>query len=187
MNPINLYDFDGTIYDGNSSVDFFVFCLLRNPRITKHAVRNLSDVCKISLRLLNLEDSNGEYCSFLSELNDLDSLVELFWDKNQGKVQKWYLNQKEESDIVITGSPEFIIKPICEKLHISGIGTLVDIETGKITDLCYKKNKLKRLEPILSNQQVNAFYTDDVEADCHLFPIANHVYKVKRGKVYQLR
>ena len=27
------YDFDGTIYDGDSSVDFYIFCLIRRPYI----------------------------------------------------------------------------------------------------------------------------------------------------------
>ena len=30
-----LYDFDGTIYDGDSSVDFFKYCLKKNPKIKK--------------------------------------------------------------------------------------------------------------------------------------------------------
>lgn len=27
----NIYDFDKTIYDGDSTVDFFLFCLKREP------------------------------------------------------------------------------------------------------------------------------------------------------------
>ena len=30
---INAYDFDKTIYDGDSSIDFYFFCLKRNKRI----------------------------------------------------------------------------------------------------------------------------------------------------------
>ena len=30
---IDVYDFDGTIYDGDSTVDFFLFSLRRNPKI----------------------------------------------------------------------------------------------------------------------------------------------------------
>ena len=31
MTKINVYDFDGTVYRGDSSVDFFLFCLRRFP------------------------------------------------------------------------------------------------------------------------------------------------------------
>ena len=30
---INGYDFDGTIYDGDSSVDFYKFCLKNNKKV----------------------------------------------------------------------------------------------------------------------------------------------------------
>ena len=32
-NEVNIYDFDGTIYDGDSSIDFYLFCLKRNFKI----------------------------------------------------------------------------------------------------------------------------------------------------------
>lgn len=30
------YDFDGTLYRGDSSIDFYLFCLKNNPRILKY-------------------------------------------------------------------------------------------------------------------------------------------------------
>ena len=30
---INVYDFDKTIYNGDSSIDFFIFCLKKNKQI----------------------------------------------------------------------------------------------------------------------------------------------------------
>lgn len=30
---MNVYDFDNTIYDGDSSIDFYIFCLKRHPSI----------------------------------------------------------------------------------------------------------------------------------------------------------
>ena len=34
-NGVNIYDFDGTIYDGDSSIDFYLFCLRKNVSIIK--------------------------------------------------------------------------------------------------------------------------------------------------------
>ena len=36
MRNINVYDFDGTIYDGDSSIDFFIFCLSKNLKCLKY-------------------------------------------------------------------------------------------------------------------------------------------------------
>ena len=33
---VNLYDFDNTIYDGDSSVDFYLFCLKKKISIIKY-------------------------------------------------------------------------------------------------------------------------------------------------------
>lgn len=36
---MNVYDFDGTIYDGDSSVDFFLYALKRMPSLIRYAPR----------------------------------------------------------------------------------------------------------------------------------------------------
>ncbi|MFR1904953.1 MAG: hypothetical protein ACLS28_03835 [Clostridium neonatale] len=35
MKEINIYDFDGTIYRGDSSIDFWKFCIKKKPIILK--------------------------------------------------------------------------------------------------------------------------------------------------------
>ncbi len=30
---MNVYDFDGTIYSGDSTIDFYLFCLRKQPEI----------------------------------------------------------------------------------------------------------------------------------------------------------
>ena len=32
---IDVYDFDGTIYDGDSTVDFWLYCLRRKPSLLR--------------------------------------------------------------------------------------------------------------------------------------------------------
>ena len=34
---INSYDFDGTIYDGDSSVDFYIYSIRRNNQTTRQS------------------------------------------------------------------------------------------------------------------------------------------------------
>ncbi len=38
---INLYDFDNTIYEGDSSTDFFFYCLKKYPKIVKIIPKNI--------------------------------------------------------------------------------------------------------------------------------------------------
>ena len=50
---IDVYDFDGTIYDGDSSVDFFLFCLRRNKKII---IKIIPIVCSIISYFIRRKD-----------------------------------------------------------------------------------------------------------------------------------
>ena len=78
----NLYDFDGTIYDGNCSVDFFIYCLAQNPKLIKYIPQNLKDLLNIKLKRLELEHSKTNYCQFLTDMRDLEILILKFWKQN---------------------------------------------------------------------------------------------------------
>ena len=48
---INLYDFDNTIYEGDSSTDFFFYCLKRYPKIAKIIPKILLSAIKHTLHI----------------------------------------------------------------------------------------------------------------------------------------
>ena len=50
---INAYDFDETIYDGDSSVDFYLYCLKRKPSIIIMAPIQIYGVLLYILKIKN--------------------------------------------------------------------------------------------------------------------------------------
>ena len=48
---INLYDFDNTIYEGDSSTDFFFYCLKKYPKIVKIIPKIFLSAIKYKLRV----------------------------------------------------------------------------------------------------------------------------------------
>ena len=86
----NLYDFDGTIYNGNSSIDFFIFCLFQNTNLVKYIPKNLSDLIRVKTKLLELSKFQNDYCQFLTEIENIDSLILNFWKYNNRKIKSWY-------------------------------------------------------------------------------------------------
>ena len=65
---------------------------------------------------------------------DAEGLLEEFWDKHQHKIFPWYPGQQEETDIIISASPEFLLQPICDRLGIRHLmASRVDPKTGKYT------------------------------------------------------
>ena len=49
----NAYDFDETIYDGDSSVDFYFFCLHKNKKVLLYAGQYLYTLNSYSAELLS--------------------------------------------------------------------------------------------------------------------------------------
>ena len=50
---IDVYDFDGTIYDGDSTVDFVFFCLRRHPNVIAGLPHLVAAAVKIKSRGLS--------------------------------------------------------------------------------------------------------------------------------------
>ena len=50
---INAYDFDGTIYSGDSSVDFYFFCLKKNKKVLRQLPIQLFAFILYLLRIID--------------------------------------------------------------------------------------------------------------------------------------
>jgi phosphoserine phosphatase len=182
---MNVFDFDGTIYKGNSSVDFFAFCMFRNFKVLFYAPISLLGLAKYKLKLLNLENSKDLYCKFLKHIDDIDKEVENFWNNNIDKIQEWYLNIKKSNDLIITSSPDFLIKPLCARLGVTNlIATEVDLKSAKIIGkVCTKEEKLRRFKEVYgSEKRIKNLYIDSDE-DNSLVNISDEVYVLKKGKI----
>lgn len=53
---MNVYDFDNTIYDGESSVDFFMFCLKKRPKLIKYILVVFFNLAKYKLCLISKQE-----------------------------------------------------------------------------------------------------------------------------------
>lgn len=181
-NGRNLYDFDGVIYRGNCYFDFFMYCLTYYPNIFKHVPRYVLDYILIKNRLIDIKYKSYDFCRFLFDVENVDSLILNFWKQNILKINNWYKEQMKSDDLIITGSPDFLVNPICEYFNIENLSSIVDRNTGVVTTFCFRENKATVLEKKYSNQIFNSFYTDNIFDDKSLFDKAEYVYCVK-GKI----
>lgn len=51
------------------------------------------------------------YCDTEKDVND-------FWKEYIGNIKPFYLKQKKDDDVIISASPEFLLKPVCKRLKI---------------------------------------------------------------------
>ncbi len=187
-NSINLYDFDGTIYKGHSSIDFYLFALAKYPILLKYAPDNLIDLYKIKKHIINLQYSTKNYCDFLKYIDDIDALVAEFWKKNKHKIKDWYKEAHDETDVIITASPEFLVRPICEELGIKNlIASKIDKHTGEVDGkFCFNGEKINLFNRYYPGANVDSCYTDNVIHDAPLLSLAKNKYRVKGNKITRI-
>ena len=181
---MNVYDFDNTIYDGDSTADFYLFSVKRHK--------------KISLKLPSLFCAffnfyvlkNGTKTEFKQKMYrfleccDIDKDVNDFWEINQSKIKKFYLNQQKDDDVIISASPEFLLEPICQKLKIKYlIASKVDKSSGKYSGInCHGKEKVKRFYQVFKNGKIDNFYSDS-KSDTPLAELADKAFIVKKNNI----
>ena len=102
---INAYDFDETIYDGDSSVDFYLYCLKRKPSIIIMAPIQIYGALLYFLKIKNKDFMKERIFSFLKMIKNIDDYIEDFWIKHEKNIKEWYLKQKKKTDVIISASP----------------------------------------------------------------------------------
>ena len=180
---MNVYDFDGTIYNGDSTVDFYLFALRSKPSLIRYLPKQLWGVVLYVLKRINKTRLKEYFFSFLPAI-DAETMVEAFWNMNRNKIFDWYINQQKHDDIIISASPKFLLLPICNRLKIGClIASEVDVKTGKfIGENCRGQEKVRRLQAEYNTVCIDSFYSDSL-ADLPLAKIAEKAFLVKKGLV----
>lgn len=110
---MNIYDFDETIYDSDSTKDFYFYCLKKYPKILCTVPSMVWNFFLYILGIKTKTQFKEKMYRFLRCVPDINGAVDDFWNQNEQKIKQWYIDRQREEDIVISASPEFLLKPIC--------------------------------------------------------------------------
>ena len=114
---MNVYDFDKTIYDGDCTVNFYLYCLGKYPVIYKKIPEVLWFGLLFKLGIIKKTDFKSRFFKFATIIPNLEVAVADFWKKDKSKIKGFYLDIQKEDDIVISASPTFILNEICSILE----------------------------------------------------------------------
>ena len=180
---MNVYDFDGTIYKKDSTVQFYLFCLKRNPLLIRYIFVQLWYFVIYVFSLVDKKRFKQGFFSFLKGIKDVDMLVDEFWKSNTKHINAWYLDQKKQTDVIISASPEFLLLPIAKTLGVGKlIASKVDKNTGAfLSENCYGEEKVKRFLDECSDEIIDSFYSDSL-SDLPLAKMSKAAYFVKDDK-----
>lgn len=181
---MNVYDFDGTIYDGDSTVDFYFYCFKKNPSIIKYLPKQIKGMILYYFKKINKTQMKEYFYSFFEGIKNIDQNVKEFWNRNGNKIKNWYLKQQNEDDVIISASPYFLLFPICENIGIHEvIASNVNKKTGKYEgENCKGEEKVKRFFEKFESGRIDEFYSDSY-TDTPLAEISNKAFLVKKEKI----
>lgn len=182
----DLYDFDGTIYDGDSGVDFVFFAIKKYPKLFFKILGSLGMAFLCLLKIKSKEEMKNRIFSFIEDIPDIDSFILGFWEVHHKKIKKFWIDKKSHSkDIIISASFRLWLEPIAKEYKVYDLfATEYDLEKGIITgNNCHGEEKVKLFRDKYPKATVKKMYTDSIN-DLPLIEISKEGILVKKNKLY---
>ncbi|CAM3143976.1 HAD family hydrolase [Streptobacillus ratti] len=191
MKNIIVYDFDKTIYGGETSTDFMRFFLKRNPKY-------LLKIYKVFHSLIyyrsDLKKSKEIFFEILNnvEVEYLKKEIHEFWIKNKVKIFSWVYKEIEKNKteaeelILISATPKLFLEEIAEELGFNKLIATDFVKQNKyfVSKIkgknCKHIEKVFKLKEYLPKFNILAFYSDSM-SDKPLFDLAQEKYFISKG------
>lgn len=176
------YDFDGTLYRGDSSIDFYLFCLKNNPRILKYLPLTIVQFLLYRFGRCSKKEFKQCFFRFLLSVENPQQTVCNFWALHSSKLKPILAPCKD--DLIISASPYFLLKPICNQLGVEHlIATSMNPQNGIIYgDNCFGNQKARLFKDAFPNQILEEFYSDSRQ-DAPMAALAQKSFLVKKNKI----
>ena len=180
-----VFDFDKTVYDGDSSIDFFLFCIRHNLKCIRILPGFFQKTILYKLNRTTKESLKESFFEFLQYLDNPEAVVLSFWESHKNKIKPFFSKRSHVQDMIISASPEFLLNPICKELNVDTlIASEVDISTGKFNGKnCSGEEKYKRMVHLFGESiKIVEFYSDS-DVDIPLAKRAEKAWKVKKNTI----
>ena len=179
---MNVYDFDNTIYRGDSTFDFCLFCLKRDPGLLRFLPGNFAAYLRYLTGSWSKTRMKEYFFRFFPAIPDMEAMLAEFWAVAAQNIKPWYRQQPD--DVIISASPEFLLRPICDRLGIRHLlASRVDIRTGKYDgENCWGPEKVRRFYEKFPEGKIGEFYSDS-RSDAPLAQLAQQAWFVEGDKI----
>ena len=184
VDAINVYDFDNTLYNGESTLDFYFFCCRRHILLFRFVFIVVFTLIKYKMCLVS-EQKLMELCGvyvrkFLDGCSDIEELAESFWKKNKKKLKSFYKELHRDDDVIVSASFGFLLGHVMKELGVKRlVCSEVDLDKKEVTRLCYRNNKRQLFEELFPDCEIQDFYTDSFNDRPLMEMAVGNVYLVK--------
>ena len=196
-----VYDFDKTIYGGESGTNFFTYYLRNYPlKGLLFGLAYLKEVLFYLIKITDLKCLKERFFIFLESHSneEIEKIVDGFWKEYGKKMYSWtqeelWENKKEADMVIVTSAtPLFLLERLIPEMgydmvfgtEFQGDGKekfVAEIkgENNKGMEKVKKLNKWAKENDI--EYEIIKFYSDSL-ADKPLYDIAEKKYWIKKGK-----
>ena len=196
-----VYDFDKTIYSGESGTNFFTYYLKKYPlKAILFGLTYLKEVLLYLVKITDLKRLKERFFIFLESHSneEIEKIVDGFWKEYDKKMYSWTQKEleenKKEADMVIVTSatPLFLLERLIPEMgydmvfgtEFKGDGkekfaAEIKGENNKGMEKVRKLNKWAKENDM--EYEIIKFYSDSL-ADKPLYDIADKKYWIKKGK-----
>ncbi len=180
-----LYDFDGTIYDGDSGVDLVKYAFKKYPKTRRRIPKMIFVALLYILKIIKKEKMKNTLFAFLRDIDDVDKFVSDFWEVHEKKLKKFWLDTKHDRDIIISASGYFWLEPIAKKYKVYDLfATDINKNTGIVTGKnSHGVQKVINFYEKYPNSIILEMYTDS-KNDLPLIKEAKKGYLVIKDDLY---
>ena len=185
---MNIYDFDGTIYNGDSCKDIVIYGLKKHPKVTFESLKKAKKL-KLDYKngLIPFERLKEELLSFIFKIDNYPKFINDFVDSHMKKIKPFYLSRKTDNDVIISASYELWISVFARRLGIRYvIATRVDTDGKIIGKNCKGEEKVSRIRSLFQDSIISCAYSDS-SVDIPLLELANTAYVVEGNKLITYR
>lgn len=196
-----VYDFDKTIYGGESGTNFFTYYLRNYPlKGLLFGLTYLKEVLFYLIKITDLKRLKERFFIFLESHSneEIEKIVDGFWKEYGKKMYSWtqeelWENKKEADMVIVTSAtPLFLLERLIPEMGydmVFGTEFQGDGEEKFVAEIKGENNKgmekVKKLNKWAKENNIEyeiiKFYSDSL-ADKPLYDIAEKKYWIKKGK-----
>lgn len=189
--PMKAFDFDNTIYCGESSLDFSLYMIRTHKKILLYLPVIMANAIRYKLCLVDKEKLGAEINKYMKliirDKREIRHLVKTFWQTHADRLDTDMLRRIGPDDLIITAGPDFLLDGIKDRLGTQNIiSSVVDLDRIEILHFNFKDNKVSRFRELYGNTRIDAFYTDSYN-DQALMEISDKVFLVKKGRIKRIQ
>ena len=185
---MNVYDFDGTIYKGDSGADFIKFMCAKKPFfMTGHILKSLKYVAKYEIKKIEFKEMKEYLFSFVKSIDNLEKYTSEFAEKYKDNIKENYKVTRKNDDVVVSASLDFYLVPLCKSIGIENvICTNYDTKNGKIIgENCKGEEKVTRINLAYGEKMKIECAYGDTKGDVPMMKRAEKGYVIKGEKIIE--